>query len=288
MTDTHTAGKRFRLALHKEKPLQIMGTINAYCARMAEHAGYKAIYLSGAGVANASFGLPDVGLTSLENILEDARRITDATDLPLLVDIDTGWGSDLHIARAIRQMIKAGVAAVHIEDQISAKRCGHLSDKKLIPPHEMVDRIRAAVDARTDDDFVIMARTDAIASEGFRAAMDRACQYIEAGADMLFLEAGTTLEQYIACVHTCHVPLLANLTEFGLTPLFTLEELRQAGVSMALYPLSALRMMNQAAWELYQTVRQEGTQKSCIDKMQTRAVLYEHLGYETVDLDKKN
>jgi methylisocitrate lyase len=281
----NTAGKRFRIAISKEKPLQIMGTINAYCARMAEHAGYRAIYLSGAGVANASLGLPDLGMTSLNDVLEDARRITDTTQLPLLVDIDTGWGSEFNIARTIQQMIKAGVAAVHIEDQVSTKRCGHRPGKQLVPPEEMVSRIKAAVDARVDEDFVIMARTDALASEGLHAAIDRAAQYIEAGADMLFTEAVTTLDHYQQFHHACRVPILANITEFGLTPLFTLEELRYAGVSMVLYPLSAFRAMNHAAWALYQTVRKEGTQKKLLDKMQTREELYEQLNY--YDYEKK-
>jgi len=285
MTDQNTPGKRFRIAISKEKPLQIVGTINAYCARLAEDAGYRAIYLSGAGVANASFALPDLGMTSLNDVVEDARRITDSTDLPLLVDIDTGWGSELNIARTIQQMIKAGVAAVHMEDQTSAKRCGHRPDKQLVSPSEMVQRIQAAVDARTDKNFIIMARTDALASEGLNAAMDRASQYIEAGADMLFVEAVTTLDQYQEFAHRCHVPILANITEFGLTPLFTLDELRKAGVNMVLYPLSAFRAMNQAAWELYQALRKEGTQKNLLDKMQTREVLYEHLHY--YDYEKK-
>lgn len=283
MTELSTPGKRFRIAVHKEKPLQIVGTINAYCARMAEHAGYKAIYLSGAGVANASLGLPDLGMTSLNDVLEDARRITDATPLPLLVDIDTGWGSELNVARTIRQMIKAGVGAVHMEDQISAKRCGHRPGKQLISAEKMGDKIRAAVDARTDENFVIMARTDALASEGLEGVMDRAAQYIDAGADMLFIEAVTALEQYQKISHACHVPILANLTEFGLTPLFTLDELREVGVSMALYPLSAFRAMNQAAWELYETLRKQGTQKNLIKKMQTREVLYEHLDYQAYE-----
>lgn len=283
MTEKITAGKCFKIAVNKEKPLQIVGTINAYCARMAENIGYRALYLSGAGVANASFGLPDLAITSLNDVLEDARRITDTTDLPLLVDIDTGWGSELNIARTIHQMIKAGVAAVHIEDQVSAKRCGHRPGKQLISGPEMVDRIEAAVDARSDDEFVIMARTDAMQSEGLTATIDRAAQYVEAGADMLFIEAVTELAQYQKITHEIRVPVMANITEFGVTPLFTLDELRSAGVSIALYPLSAFRAMNQAASEVYQTLRKDGTQKTLLDKMQTREILYKNLDYYTYE-----
>lgn len=274
-----SAGKRFRMAVKKEKPLQVVGTINAYTALMAEKAGYRAIYLSGAGVANASYGLPDLGITSLEDVLIDARRITDRTTLPLLVDIDTGWGSEFNIARTITQMIKAGVAAVHIEDQLSAKRCGHRPNKAIVPVEEMLARLTAAVDARTDEDFVIMARTDALQKEGLTAAIDRACQYVEAGADMLFFEAVTELSQYQKMAQHIKVPILANVTEFGQTPMFTLDELRNAGVGLALYPLTAFRAMNKTAERVYQTVRQEGTQQSLLADMQTREELYQYLNY---------
>jgi len=289
MPQDNTPGKKFRTAVSKEKPLQVVGTINAYCARMAEHAGYKAIYLSGAGVANASLGLPDLALTSLNDVLEDARRITDVTPLPLLVDIDTGWGSSLNIARTIRQMSKAGVAAVHIEDQSFNKRCGHRPGKQLVSPTEMVDRIKAAVDARTDKHFVIMARTDALQAEGLAASIDRAALYVEAGADMIFMEAVTELEQYKTITQQIHVPVLANITEFGVTPLFTVEELRKVGVSLVLYPLSAFRAMNHAAWQVYETLRLDGTQASLIDQMQTREELYRNLDYHVYEkqLNKK-
>jgi methylisocitrate lyase len=274
-----SSGKRFRIAVNKEKPLQIVGTINAYCALMATRAGYRAIYLSGAGVANASYGLPDLGITNLTDVLEDVRRITSATSTPLLVDIDTGWGNAFGIARTIKEMIKAEVAAVHMEDQVVAKRCGHRPNKEIVPPEEMTDRIKAAVDARSDADFVIMARTDALASEGIQAAVDRACLYVEAGADMIFAEAVTELEQYHQFVQTVKAPILANITEFGKTPLFTAEQLRSVGVSMALYPLSAFRSMNFAAWKTYQTIRKEGTQQALLDEMQTREELYDFLNY---------
>lgn len=272
-------GRRFRIAVNKEKPLQIIGTINAYCALMAEKAGFRAIYLSGAGVANASHGLPDLGITNLNDVLEDARRITAITSLPLLVDIDTGWGNVFGIHRTIREMIRAGVAAVHIEDQISSKRCGHRPNKELVDTAEMCDRVKACVDARTDKDFVIMARTDSLASEGLQAAIDRASAYVEAGADMIFAEAVTELPQYRQIAQAVKVPILANITEFGKTPLFTVDELRSVGVSMALYPLSAFRAMNQAALKTFQTLRQQGTQKSLIDEMQTRDELYKFLDY---------
>lgn len=284
MKENQSAGKRFRIAVSKEKPLQIVGAINAYCARMAERAGYRALYLSGAGVANASYGLPDLGITSLNDVLEDARRITDITALPLLVDIDTGWGSEFNIARTIRQMIKAGVAAVHMEDQVSVKRCGHRPGKALVPAAEMSARLKAAVDARTDQHFVIMARTDALQSEGLNAAIDRACEYVEAGADMLFAEAVTELDQYHKFAHATKVPVLANITEFGKTPMFTVEQLRGAGVSMVLYPLSAFRAMNKAANLVYQTIRGEGTQKNLLDMMQTRDELYEFLDYHAYEV----
>lgn len=275
----YTPGKLFRIAVNKEKPLQIVGAINAYCAIMATRAGFKALYLSGAGVANASYGLPDLGMTNLDNVLEDARRITSVTDLPLLVDIDTGWGSVFNIARTVREMIRAQVGAVHIEDQIVSKRCGHRPNKQIVSVREMCDRIKAAVDAKTDPDFVIMARTDALQVEGMNAAIDRAAQYVEAGADMIFPEAMVELEQYRQFVREVKVPVLANITEFGKTPLFTTEELRSVGVSMALYPLSAFRAMNAAANKLYSTLRKDGTQKNMLANMQTREELYDFLDY---------
>ena len=255
MTVESSPGLRFRQALQQEQPLQIIGTINAYTALMAERVGYRALYLSGAGVANASYGLPDLGITSLDNVLEDARRITSATQLPLLVDADTGWGGAFNIARTIQQMIKAGVAGIHLEDQVQAKRCGHRPGKALVNKDEMGDRIKAAVDARTDKDFVIMARTDAAANEGISAAIERANHYVSCGADMIFAEALTTLDEYRQFTQAISVPVLANITEFGKTPLFTVSELREAGVKMVLYPLSAFRAMNQAALKVYQAVR---------------------------------
>lgn len=285
MTQTTLAGTRFRAALAVEKPLQIIGTINAYSALLAQNAGFRAIYLSGAGVANASFGLPDLALTTLNDVVEDARRITAVTDLPLLVDIDTGWGGAFMIARTIKEMIRAGVAAVHIEDQIQAKRCGHRPNKALVSTEEMSDRVKSAVDAKTYSDFVIMARTDAFANEGKQAAIDRACRYVEAGADMIFAEALYTLEDYRSFTEAVKVPVLANITEFGKTPLFSVEELQQAGVSLVLYPLSAFRAMSAAAVKVYTAIRQQGTQKAVIDLMQTRAELYEVLGYH--DYEKK-
>ncbi len=279
MTPIDTAGQRFRAALAAEKPLQIVGTINAYTALMAERVGFQAIYLSGAGVANASYGLPDLGITNLNDVLEDVRRITSAVTLPLLVDIDTGWGSVFNISRAIKEMTLAGAAGVHIEDQVQAKRCGHRPGKAIVSTDEMVDRIKAAVDAKMDPDFVIMARTDALANEGLSAAIDRINDYIEAGADMIFFEGVRELSQYKALTEQCGVPVLANITEYGLTPLFTLEELEEAGVSLALYPLSAFRAMNTAALMTYDTIRQEGTQKNIVHQMQTREALYEFLNY---------
>lgn len=272
-------GKKFRLAVQEEHPLQTVGTINAYCALMAERAGYRALYLSGAGVANASYGMPDLGITNLNDVVEDARRITSATELPLLVDIDTGWGNVFGIARTIQEMIKARVAAVHIEDQAASKRCGHRPGKSIVPVSEMVDRIKAAVDARTDPHFVIMARTDALQKEGMQAAIDRACAYVSAGADMIFPEAMTELSQYREFAQHVKVPILANITEFGKTPLFTLDELRSAGVSLALYPLTAFRAMNAAANQVYITLRKEGTQQHLIENMQTREQLYDFLDY---------
>lgn len=272
-------GLRFRQALETEKPLQIVGAINAYAAMMAEHAGFKALYISGAGVANASFGLPDLGITSLNDVLEDVRRITAATSLPVLVDADTGFGSAFNISRTIRQMIAAGAAGVHIEDQVMAKRCGHRPNKAIVSQAEMADRIKAAVDAKVDPNFVVMARTDALAVEGIESAIERAYACMEAGADMIFAEAVYDLEQYRAFAEAVKVPILANITEFGKTPLFTSEELGEAGVSMVLYPLSAFRAMNAAALHVYNTIRAEGTQKNVISSMQTRMELYDFLKY---------
>jgi methylisocitrate lyase len=275
-----TPGMRFRQAVASETPLQIVGAINAYAAMMAESVGYKALYLSGGGVANASYGMPDLGITTLNDVLEDVRRITYVTRLPLLVDADTGFGAAFQIARTIREMIRAGAAGVHIEDQVASKRCGHRPNKAIVSREEMVDRIKAAVDAKTDDAFVIMARTDALAAEGLDAAIERACAYVEAGADMIFPEAVTDLEHYRKFAEAVRVPILANITEFGKTPLFTTEELGAAGVAMALYPLSAFRAMNAAALRVYRTIRAEGTQKNVLPMMQTRAELYEFLDYE--------
>ena len=274
-----TPGQRFKAAVAAEKPLQVVGAINAYAARLADHSGYKALYLSGGGVAAGSCGIPDLGITTLEDVLIDVRRITDVTELPLLVDIDTGWGGAFNIARAIRHLEKAGAAAVHIEDQVQHKRCGHRPNKAIVPLDEMVDRVKAAVDARRDGDFVIMARTDALAVEGLQSAIDRACACVEAGADMIFPEAMTELAMYKQFVEAVKVPVLANITEFGSTPLFSTEELASVGVSLALYPLSAFRAMNLAALNVYQTLRQEGTQKNVVSTMQTRMDLYDHLGY---------
>jgi methylisocitrate lyase len=276
---TQSMGKIFKHCVKEHKPLQVLGTINAYSAMLAEKAGAKAIYLSGAGVANASYGLPDLGMTNLEEVLEDARRITQISHLPLLVDIDTGWGHAFNIARTIKLMERAGVAAVHIEDQVLAKRCGHRPNKAIVPLREMGDRIKAAVDARTDPDFVIMARTDAYAVEGMNAAVDRASLCVELGADMIFPEAMTTLTEYQTFTKAIPVPVLANITEFGKTPLFTREELNSVGISLILYPLSAFRAMSHAASNAYQTIIQQGTQQSLIDSMQTRNELYEILGY---------
>lgn len=278
-TPLGSAGHRFRLALQQEKPLQVVGTINAYTALLAKRAGFRAIYLSGAGVANASFGLPDLGMTSLNDVLEDARRITDATDLPLLVDIDTGWGGAFNIARTIKEMIKAGVAAVHIEDQVQAKRCGHRPGKAIVETSEMVDRIKAAVDAKTDPEFIVMARTDSLAGEGLDATLERIKKYVEAGADMIFFEGVRELSQYQALTNTCKVPVLANITEFGVTPLFTKEQLANVGISLILYPLSAFRAMSLAAQHVYNVIRHSGTQKSLTEQMQTREELYGVLNY---------
>ncbi|MBA3695578.1 MAG: methylisocitrate lyase [Methylotenera sp.] len=278
-----SAGARFRQALAQEKPLQIIGAINAYHALLATQTGYKAIYLSGGGVAAGSLGVPDLGISTLEDVLIDVRRITDATDTPLLVDIDTGFGGAFNIARSIKSIIKAGAAAAHIEDQVQAKRCGHRPNKAVVSLGEMVDRIKAAVDARTDPDFVIMARTDALAVEGLQSAIDRACACAEAGADAIFPEAMTELGMYKQFAAAVKVPVLANITEFGSTPLFTVNELAKADVSMVLYPLSAFRAMNQAALKVYEAVRKDGTQKNVVDLMQTRAELYEHLDYHAYE-----
>lgn len=283
MTQSNTPGGRFRAALAAEKPLQIIGAINAYHAMLATQSGFKAIYLSGGGVAAGSLGLPDLGISGLEDVLVDVRRITDAVDTPLLVDIDTGFGGAFNIARTIKSVAKAGAAAVHIEDQVSAKRCGHRPNKAIVSLDEMVDRVKAAVDAKPDDDFVVMARTDALAVEGLQSAIDRACACVEAGADMIFPEAMTELGMYQQFVDAVKVPVLANITEFGATPLFTVDELATAGVGMVLYPLSAFRAMNQAALKVYQVVRQDGTQKNVLDLMQTRADLYEHLSYHAFE-----
>ncbi len=283
MTQSTTAGARFRAALQAEKPLQIIGAINAYHAMLATQSGFKAIYLSGGGVAAGSLGLPDLGISTLEDVLIDVRRITDAVDTPLLVDIDTGWGGAFNIARSVKSIAKAGAAAVHIEDQVSAKRCGHRPNKAIVSLDEMVDRVKAAVDAKPYDDFVVMARTDALAVEGLQSAIDRACACVEAGADMIFPEAITELSMYKEFAAAVKVPVLANITEFGSTPLFTVNELRDADVSMVLYPLSAFRAMNQAALTVYKTMRKEGTQKNVVHLMQTRADLYEHLGYHAFE-----
>ena len=276
----HSPGQAFRAALSKEHPLQIVGTINANHALLAQRAGYQAIYLSGGGVAAGSLGLPDLGISTLDDVLTDIRRITDVCPLPLLVDADIGFGSSaFNVARTVKSISKAGAAALHIEDQIGAKRCGHRPNKAIVSKEEMVDRIRAAVDARTDPNFVIMARTDALAVEGLEAAIERAQAYVEAGADMLFPEAITELAMYRQFADAVQVPILANITEFGATPLFTTDELRSANVAMALYPLSAFRAMNRAAEKVYNVLRQEGTQKSVIDIMQTRNELYESINY---------
>jgi methylisocitrate lyase len=276
-------GTRFRLALDVESPLQIVGAINAYAALLAARAGFRALYLSGAGVANASFGLPDLAVTTLADVCEDIRRITYASELPLLVDADTGWGSAFMIGRSVREIARAGAAACHIEDQVSAKRCGHRPGKALVETGEMVDRIKAATDGRTDDAFVIMARTDAHAVEGQQAALDRATAYVEAGADMIFAEALTTLDEYRQFTQAIDVPVLANLTEFGKTPLFTVDEMRSAGVAMTLYPLSAFRAMALAAETVYRRLREEGTQRPVLHTMQTREQLYEVLDYQAYE-----
>ena len=276
-------GARFRKALKESNPLQVVGAINAYCAMLAEDSGHKAIYLSGGGVANASYGLPDLGITSLNDVIHDVERICNATDLPLLVDIDTGWGGAFNIARTIKSMERAGAAAVHIEDQVSQKRCGHRPNKTIVSQSEMADRVKAAVDARTDGDFVIMARTDALAVEGIDSAIERAVACVEAGADAIFPEAMLELGQYRQFADAVKVPVLANITEFGATPLFNCEELAENGVAMVLYPLSAFRAMSKAALDVYQTIAINGDQKACIDKMQSRTELYEVLGYHVYE-----
>ena len=279
-----SAGGRFRSALAAEAPLQVPGAICAYHAILAEKSGFQAIYLSGGGVAAGSLGVPDLGITTLDDVLTDVRRITDASSLPLLVDVDTGFGaSAFNIARTVRSLVRAGAAAMHIEDQVGAKRCGHRPGKELVSTAEMVDRVKAAVDARPDPDFVVMARTDALAGEGLAAALDRAAAYVEAGADMLFPEAITELEMYRKFADAVRVPVLANITEFGKTPLYTLAELAQAGVAIALYPLSAFRAMNKAALGVYRTLRRDGTQKASVGEMQTRDELYDFLGYHAYE-----
>ena len=276
-------GAKFRQALKDNNPLQIVGAINAYCAMLAQDAGHKAIYLSGGGVANASYGLPDLGITSLNDVIADVERISSASEIPLLVDIDTGWGGAFNIARTIKAMQKAGAAAVHLEDQVAQKRCGHRPNKAIVSQAEMVDRVKAAVDARTDDDFVIMARTDALAVEGMNSAIERAIACVEAGADAIFPEAINELGQYKHFADAVKVPILANITEFGQTPLFNCEELAGQGVGMVLYPLSAFRAMSKAALDVYQTIAINGDQKAVVDKMQTRMELYEVLGYHAYE-----
>jgi len=279
MTTATTPGTRFREAVETERPLQVVGTINAYCALLAERAGFRALYLSGAGVANASFGLPDLAVTSLNDVAEDARRITGITEIPLLVDCDTGWGSPLTIARTVREMTRAGVAAIHLEDQIDIKRCGHRPGKQVVPTQQMVDRLSAAADARTDDTLVLMARTDAAAVEGLQGAIDRAGRYVDAGADMIFAEALTDLDQFRQFTASVSVPVLANMTEFGRTPLYTVDQLKGAGVRLVLYPLTVFRAMSAAARDVYQTLRSAGTQSALLDRLQTRDELYETLNY---------
>jgi len=278
-----SAGESFRIALREEKPLQVAGAINAYTARLAEATGFKALYLSGGGVAANSLGIPDLGISTMEDVLVDVLRITDASGLPLLVDIDTGWGGAFNIARTIRSMIKAGAAAVHMEDQVGQKRCGHRPGKELVPTSEMVDRIKAAVDARTDEQFVLMARTDALANEGLAAAIERAQAYVAAGADMIFAEAVTELPQYTEFCTAVGVPILANITEFGQTPLWTRDELAAAGVDMILYCCGAYRAMNAAALKVYEAIRAQGTQKNVVPLMQSRAELYKYLDYHAYE-----
>lgn len=288
MTNPLSQGARFRAAVVQEKPLQVVGVISAYAGRLAERVGFKALYISGGGVAASSLGVPDLGISTMDDVLTDVRRITDVTGLPVLVDIDTGWGGAFNIGRAIKSMIKFGAAAVHIEDQVQAKRCGHRPGKAIVSKEEMVDRIKAAADARTDPGFVIMARTDALAVEGLQSAIDRASACVEAGADMIFPEAITELDMYKKFADAVKVPVLANITEFGSTPLFTVDELGKAGVSIVLYPLSAFRAMSKAALSVYNAIRREGTQKNVLDLMQSREELYDYLGYHAFEekLDK--
>ncbi|GAB2652340.1 methylisocitrate lyase [Arenimonas aestuarii] len=283
MTANDSAGARFRAAVQEESPLQVMGAITAYAGLMAKRTGYKALYLSGGGVAANSLGMPDLGISTMEDVLTDARRIVEATGMPLLVDIDTGWGGAFNIARTIRNFQRVGVAAVHMEDQVGQKRCGHRPGKEVVSKQEMVDRVKTAVDARTDDAFVIMARTDAAAVEGLDGAIERAVAYVEAGADMVFPEAMRSLDDYRKVKAAVKVPVLANLTEFGSTPFFTTDELRDAGVDIALYCCGAYRAMNKAALHFYETVRREGTQKNIIDSLQTRDELYDFLGYHAYE-----
>ena len=280
---SESAGSKFRIAVAEEAPLQVMGAITAYAGLMAKRVGYKALYLSGGGVAANSLGVPDLGISSMEDVLIDAQRIVDATGMPLLVDIDTGWGGAFNIARTIKTFTRAGVAAVHMEDQVGQKRCGHRPGKEVVPLAEMLDRVKAAVDAKTDSSFVLMARTDAAAVEGIDSAIERACAYVEAGADMIFPEAMTSIEDYRKFKAAVKVPILANLTEFGSTPFYTTDELREAGVDIALYCCGAYRAMNKAALNFYETVRREGTQKNIIDTLQTRAELYDYLNYHSYE-----
>lgn len=279
----NSAGARFRQALREESPLQVMGTVNAYAAMMAKQVGYRAIYLSGAGVANYSYGLPDLGITSLEDVLIDVRRITAAVDTPLLVDIDTGWGGVFNIGRTIKEMIKAGAAAVHIEDQVALKRCGHRPNKEIVAIDEMVDRVKAAADAKTDSEFVVMARTDSLQKEGLNGVIDRISAYVEAGADAIFAEAMTDITMYRKVCDVVNVPVLANITEFGDTPYYTREELGEQGIAMVLYPLSATRAMQKAALAVFEAVRKEGTQINVLDSMQKRKELYEFLNYHSYE-----
>jgi methylisocitrate lyase len=283
MTGSLSQGARFRAAVREEKPLQVVGAVNAYAARIAERAGFKALYVSGGGVAASSLGLPDLGISTMDDVLTDVRRMTDITGLPALVDVDTGWGSAFNIARTIKSMIKCGAAAVHIEDQVQAKRCGHRPGKAIVSKEEMTDRIKAAVDAKTDPAFVVMARTDALAKEGLQAAIDRLSACVEAGADMVFPEAVRDLAMYKEFARAVKAPVLANITEFGSTPLYTVEELRLAGVSIALYPLSAFRAMSNAARSVYEAIRRDGSQKNVVDMMQTREELYDYLGYHAFE-----
>ena len=288
MTNPSSAGARFRSALNENNPLQVIGTINAYTALMATKIGHKSIYISGGACANASYGLPDLGMTSMNDVLEDARRITAVVDTPLLIDIDTGWGGAFNISRTIKESIRAGVAAVHMEDQVAQKRCGHRPNKEIVSKEEMVDRIKAAVDAKTDDDFFIMARTDSYAIEGLDASIERAIAYIEAGVDGIFAEAMSSLDEYKAYDDALNAPLLANMTEFGMSPLFEKQELASAGVDIILYPLTATRAMNKAAEKVYREVLEKGHQKDVVDDMQTRMELYDYLNYHEYEqtLDK--